>query len=99
MVRKKITTYIEEDLLRSAKILAARRDGRIYEVLEEALRRYLEQANGTEVPRPREMSLAEALSEQRSLRMPGIPREETVRLHEEDILSETALAERESRNY
>lgn len=42
MARKKITTYVDEDLLRSAKVLAANGDGKIYEVFEDALRRYLE---------------------------------------------------------
>ena len=46
MARKKMTTYIDEDLLRSAKILAAKRDGKIYEVFEDALRRYLEKTGG-----------------------------------------------------
>ncbi len=50
MARKKMTTYVDEDLLRSAKILAAKRDGKIYEVFEEALRRYLEEAGGPDMP-------------------------------------------------
>jgi hypothetical protein len=33
--------YLDEDLLRGAKILAARTDRKDYEVLEAALRRYL----------------------------------------------------------
>lgn len=41
-----MTTYVDEDLLRSAKILAAKRDGKIYEVFEEALRRYLDEGDG-----------------------------------------------------
>ena len=59
MARKKMTTYVDEDLLRSAKILAAQRDGKIYEVFEEALRRYLGEADGNGAgfagrqPRPR----------------------------------------------
>ena len=40
MARKKMTTYVDKDLLRSAKILAAKRDAKIYEVFEEALGRY-----------------------------------------------------------
>jgi hypothetical protein len=48
MARKKMTTYMDEDLLRSARILAAKRDGKIYEVFEEALRRYLEEADRPE---------------------------------------------------
>ncbi len=57
MTRKKMTTYVDEDLLRSAKILAAKRDGKIYEVFEEALRSYLEETGGNGArerqPRPR----------------------------------------------
>jgi len=41
MTRKKATVYLDEDLLRGAKILAARTDRRDYEVLEAALRQYL----------------------------------------------------------
>ncbi len=50
MTRKKMTTYVDEELLRSAKILAAKRDGKIYEVFEEALRSYLEETGGAEAP-------------------------------------------------
>jgi predicted transcriptional regulator len=39
--RKKTTMYLDEDLLRRAKVLAARTGRRDYEVMEEALRRYL----------------------------------------------------------
>jgi len=55
MARKKMTTYVDEELLRSAKILAAKRDAKIYEIFEEALRRYLEKtgANGTHEWQPR----------------------------------------------
>ena len=57
MARKKMTTYMDEDLLREAKVLAAQRDGKIYEVFEEALRRYLEEMDGNGAherqPRPR----------------------------------------------
>jgi hypothetical protein len=42
MARKKMTTYVDEELLRSAKILAAKRDGKIYEVFEDALIYYLD---------------------------------------------------------
>jgi|SRR5215218_1703976 len=48
MARKKMTTYMDEELLRSAKILATKRDAKIYEVFEEALRRYLEETGGPE---------------------------------------------------
>lgn len=41
MARKKTTVYLDEDLLRGAKVLAARTDRKDYEVLEEALRAYL----------------------------------------------------------
>jgi hypothetical protein len=46
MARKKMTTYVDEVLLRSAKIPAAKRDAKIYEVFEEALMRYLEEMGG-----------------------------------------------------
>lgn len=46
-----MTTYVDEDLLRSAKILAAKRAGKVYEVFEEALRRYLEETGGNDAPR------------------------------------------------
>jgi hypothetical protein len=52
MARKKMTTYMDEDLLRSAKILAAKRDGKIYEVFEDALRRYLKETDGSETATP-----------------------------------------------
>lgn len=41
MARKKTTVYIDEALLRAAKIAAARSGKREYEVFEEALRRHL----------------------------------------------------------
>jgi hypothetical protein len=41
MARKKTTVYIDEALLRAAKVAAARSGKREYEVFEEALRRYL----------------------------------------------------------
>lgn len=41
MPRKKTTVYVEEDLLRSARSLAARTGKTEYEVFEEALRAYL----------------------------------------------------------
>lgn len=41
MIRKKTTVYIDESLLRAAKIAAARAGKREYEVFEEALRRHL----------------------------------------------------------
>jgi len=41
MARKKTTVYIDEGLLRAAKVAAARSGKREYEVFEEALRRHL----------------------------------------------------------
>jgi predicted transcriptional regulator len=41
MSRRKTTVYLDEELLRGAKILAARTDRKDYEVLEAALRQYL----------------------------------------------------------
>lgn len=41
MVRKKTTVYVDESLLRAAKVAAARSGKREYEVFEEALRRHL----------------------------------------------------------
>ncbi len=93
MTLKKMTTYIDEDLLRSAKVHAARSDGRIYEVINDALRRYLDDSGQARV------SLAEALSGNVSRRAPGVPRERAVKLDEGDTLSEAVIAERESSDY
>ena len=41
MAKKKTTVYLDEDLWRAAKVVAARSGRRDYQVLEEALRRYL----------------------------------------------------------
>jgi hypothetical protein len=41
MTRKKTTVYIDEALLRAAKVAAAHTGKREYEVFEEALRRHL----------------------------------------------------------
>ena len=41
MARRKTTVYLEEDLLRAAKVRAARTGRKDYEVLEEALKTYL----------------------------------------------------------
>lgn len=41
MTRKKTTVYIDESLLRAAKVAAARSGKREYEVFEDALRRHL----------------------------------------------------------
>jgi len=100
MARKKMTTYVDEDLLRSAKIVAARRDGKIYEVFEEALRRYLEEASSDEANGDG-ASLADALSGRPTgaHRMPGVPCGEAVRLPVCGTLSDAVLAEREERGY
>ncbi|CAN5634132.1 hypothetical protein BH20ACT11_BH20ACT11_12060 [soil metagenome] len=105
MTLKKMTTYMEDDLLRSVKALAATRGEKIYEVLAVALKRYLEEEDAAQAPtslvspRPRELSLAEALSERRAHRMPGVAREESASLSQGATLSEAVLAERESRDY
>jgi hypothetical protein len=39
--RRKTTVYLDEDLLRGAKVMAARTDRKDYEVVEAALRQYL----------------------------------------------------------
>lgn len=41
MARKKTTVYLDEELLRAAKVLAARTGKKEYEVFEEALRSHL----------------------------------------------------------
>lgn len=41
MTKRKTTIYIDEELLRAAKVMAARQDLRDSEVMEAALRRYL----------------------------------------------------------
>lgn len=88
-----MTTYIDEDLLRSAKVHAAQSDGKIYEVINEALRRYLDESGQAQV------SLAEALSGNIPRRTPRVPRESAVKLGEGDTLSDAVIAERESRDY
>ncbi len=93
MTLKKMTTYIDEDLLRSAKVHAAQSDGKIYEVINEALRRYLDDSGREQVP------LAEALTGHSSRRIPGVPRESAAELREGDTLSEAVIAEREGRDY
>lgn len=95
MALKKMTTYMEEDLLRSVKVLAARRDGNIYEVIEEALRRYLRETEADES----QQALADSLSGSRTRPSPGGPHEKAVGLSDGDTLSEAVLDERESRNY
>lgn len=41
MARKKTTIYLDEDLLKAAKIMAARTGKKEYQVFEEALQQYL----------------------------------------------------------
>ena len=41
MAKKKVTVYLEEDVLRAARVAAARAGTRDSEVFEAALRRYL----------------------------------------------------------
>ncbi len=41
MVRRKTTVYIDEELLKAAKISAARTGKKDYQIFEEALRQYL----------------------------------------------------------
>ncbi|MDO8880195.1 MAG: hypothetical protein Q7W44_05260 [Coriobacteriia bacterium] len=41
MAKTKTTVYIDEDVLRGAKVMAARTGKKDYEVVEEALRAYL----------------------------------------------------------
>jgi hypothetical protein len=92
MARKKMTTYMDEDLLRSTKVLAARNDSKMYEIIEEALRRYLKDVDTAE------MSLADALSEQRTPRQPGVPGEKAVKLPDDQTLSDAIIAERQNRH-
>ena len=96
--KKKVTTYIDENLLRSVKALAARSDDKIYEVINEALRRYLKEVDAMEPPLA-EPSLAEVLSDQRIRRQPGTPDERAPRLLEGETLSEAVIAERGEPDY
>ncbi len=48
MARKKTTVYIDETLLRAAKVAAARSGKREYEVFEDALRKHLGLAEAVE---------------------------------------------------
>lgn len=41
MAKKKTTVYLEDDVLRGARVMAARTGKKDYEVLEDALRAYL----------------------------------------------------------
>lgn len=96
--KKKVTTYIDEDLLRSVRALAARNDGKIYEVFNEALRRYLKEVDALEPPLG-EPSLAEALSDRWTRRRSDTPDEKALKLPEGETLSEAVIAERENRDY
>jgi hypothetical protein len=59
------------------------------------LRHYLKEANTNMV----NLSLAEALSGQRTLDQPGVPPEKAVRLTEGEALSEAVIDERENQVY
>lgn len=41
MAKKKTTVYLDEDILRATKVMAARSGRREYQIVEEALKRYL----------------------------------------------------------
>ena len=101
--RKKTTVYVDEELLRSAKILAARTDRKEYEVFEEALRRYLGSSDPVRGAgsKASETALHELLTgEGRKERpLPGAPDEEAEELRSGETLSEAVLAEREERGY
>lgn len=97
--KKKVTTYIDEDLLLSVKALAARSDVRIYEIINEALRRHLLEVDALEPPLGEPSSLAKVLSEQRTRRQPGTPGESVPRLLEGETLSEAVIDEHEERDY
>lgn len=68
MARKKTTVYIEEELLRAAKVAAARSGKREYEVFEDALRDHLGLASVVERVWAR-ISPDQALSEEEALRL------------------------------
>lgn len=57
--RKKTTIYIDADLMRSVKLLAASSDRQDYEVIEDALSQYVEAAQHDE----RQRALLEFLEE------------------------------------
>lgn len=89
---------MDEELFSSVKALAARNNGRIYEVFNEALNRYLEEVDALEPPLAAR-SLAEVLSDRRTRRQPGKPDGGTQSLMEGETLSEAVIAEREERDY
>ena len=61
MAKKKTTIYVDEDLLRGAKVLAARTGKKDYEVLEDALRSHLGMDVFDEVRSKSQLSEDEAL--------------------------------------
>ena len=67
--RKKTTVYVDEDLLRSAKVLAARTGKKEYEVFEEALRAHLTGFDVVERVHERLLREGTALGEEESLRL------------------------------
>lgn len=101
--KKKMTTYVDEDLLRSAKVVAARTDRKVYEVFEEALKNYLgasdpaEGAGGWVGGTNLRDFLAGDGRKERPL--PGAPDEEAEKLSGGATLSDAVLAEREERGY
>jgi len=101
--KKKMTTYVDEDLLRSAKVVAARTDRKVYEVFEEALKNYLGSSEpaegaggrlgGTNL---RDLLVGDGRKERP---LPGAPNEEAEELPGDATLSDAVLAEREERGY
>jgi Arc/MetJ family transcription regulator len=101
--RKKTTVYVDEELLRSAKILAARTDRKEYEVFEEALRRYLGSSDQAESVggRAGETALRDLRPREGRVErpLPGAPDEEAEELQGGATSSDAVLAEREERGY
>ena len=62
MAKKKTTVYLDEELWRAAKAVAARSGRRDYQVLEEALRRYLGLESMEVIWRRTDLSEDEALA-------------------------------------
>lgn len=61
MAKKKATVYVDEDVLRAAKVMAARRGKRDSEIVEEALRAYSAAGIAEEVWTRSDLSEKEAL--------------------------------------
>jgi len=99
MARQKIIAYVQEDLLRSVRVLAASRGDEMDDVLEDALRRYLASGSVPERVESREVFLQERISTRATRRMPGTPRIRAAALETGNTLSEAVLAETESRDY